>query len=220
MEPNSSNTINRKSSLGILPEEIQFIFNNEMVTNSVAAIKELHALDVTQATDLENEIVLTLLGLEFVSNFESRAKQAVGATDEKLADLLEDVAGMLFTAEIMAILNEMEEAAIKTETFVKKAEPLTPTNLPTAEKAPIPQPGITVKPPEPIVPSDKVATLRDLPERPKKEIPTGKMVGLTKETAESTIKGMRTMRGDINRLRGPENENGGGSSFTKPFKGN
>jgi len=213
MESNSSNTINRKYSLGTLPEEIQFIFNNEMITNSVEAMTELHSLNNEQAISLENEITLTLLGLEFVSNFESRAKTAVGMTDEKLVDLLEDVAGMLFTPEIMALLNEMEASAKKIKddntTSIKE----------TLERAPIPQPGIAVKPEEPIVPSDKVATLRDLNEQPKKEIPTGKMVGITKETAESMIKGMRTMRGDINRLRGPENE-AGSSNFTKPFKGN
>lgn len=214
MKPNSLNTINRKYSLGVLPEDIQFIFNNEMITNSVAAMTELHSLNNEQATSLENEITLTLLGLEFVSNFESRAKTAVGMTDEKLLDLLEDVAGMLFTPDIMALLNEMEVSAKKSQednsTSIKE----------TLERTPIPQPGITVKPEEPIVPSDKVATLRDLPEQSKKDIPTGKMVGITKETTESLIKGMRTMRGDINRLRGPENGEGGGSSFTKPFKGN
>lgn len=136
---------------------------------------------------------------------------------------------------IEAILNELPDSMIKgiEETYLafkqagEQADLIEESDIdaktpPTAnsEKAPIPQPGITVKPEEPIVPSDKVATLRDLPERPKKEIPTGKMVGLAQESAESTIKGMRTMRGDINRLRGPENEGeGNGSKFTKPFPG-
>jgi len=214
MESNSSNTINRKYSLGTLPEEIQFIFNNEMITNSVLAMKELHTLSGEQVANLENEIALTLLGLEFVSSFESRAKTATAMTDERLGDLLEDAAGMLFTPDIMALLNEMETAA-------KKSREVTATSIKeTLESTSTPQPGITVNPPEPIVPSDKVATLRDLQERPKKEIPTGKMVGLAKEETESAVKGMRTMRGDINRLRGPENETSDGSNFTKPFRGN
>ena len=81
MESDSLNTINRKYSLGTLPEEIQFIFNNEMITNSAAAMKELHELNDEQATGLENEIALTLLGLEFISNFESRIKAIVSMTD-------------------------------------------------------------------------------------------------------------------------------------------
>lgn len=219
MESDSLNTINRKYSLGTLPEEIQFIFNNEMITNSAAAMKELHELNDEQATGLENEIALTLLGLEFISNFESRIKAIVSMTDERLVDLLEDVAGMLFTSDIMALLNEMEAAAKKVDTVLETKTSIPPSDLPVKPKMQIPQSGITITPPEPVVPSDKVATLRDLPERPKKDIPTGKMVGLAKETTESAVKGMRTMRGDINRLRGPESESEGGSNFTKPFKG-
>ena len=113
-------------------------------------------------------------------------------------------------------VNKNETIPIKS--ILENPKPLEDRNT-LSTKPKEPAPSITIKPPEPVVPSGKVATLKDLDEKPKKVIPTGKMVGLAKEETESSVRGMRTMRGDINRLRDHSDEDAGGSNFTKPFKG-
>lgn len=208
-----SNTI-IKHHLSFLSETVHGAFENDAIANALAAIKELHGLADEQVRALQSEVSLTFLGLEFMSDFETRAKAALGVTDEKLEDVLEDLAYMLFTPEIMGELQEIEKIG-------REAEHGTPSNAtpmpdtPPAKTIPENIPTVTTTPTPMVETRGHDAHLR---ETPPKEIPTGKMVGLKKETAESTIKGMRTMRGDINRLRGSENEDDG-SDFTKPFKG-
>lgn len=221
MEPNSSQII--ADQLKVLPPEIQNVLNGNVIESAIQAIVEIHELTPEQGGALGLEIITTLLGLEFISSFETRAKQAAQLTDERLADVLDSAAGMLFTPQVMAALNEIERIGTEAETAGDTTPAPSAAPIPKASAAtpptpaPAPQPKITANPEQKVVPKGNMATLKPKPAVP---VPTGKMVGLKKEQTESTIKGMRTMRGDINKLRGseegeipPEND------LKKPFKG-
>ena len=216
-------TTQPKPSLSVLPQEIQDIFTDGRITLTNICLREHYVLTVERLNAFEAELGITLLGLEFISDFQTRAKQALQATDETVLDVLDDVAALVLTPDIMAILSAMEQAAQSQESSPAK-QPIPPVTIkqpPAAEKkVPEAKPGIVANPQEKAVPQGNVATIK---QSGNTQVPTGKMVGLKKEATESTIKGMRTMRGDISKLRGPESETAGeidkSDSLQKPFNG-
>lgn len=207
-----------KKQLAILPKELTSLLTSDAIENAAAAVGDIYELAPEQVHALALEIYVTLLGLEFISTFPERVKTEVGCTDERREDILDSLAAMLFSAELLRILNEVERVGSAAEGEDKQTAPATKAPIP-----PAPKPGITANPTPVPVASDKTVGIKERPQAP---VPTGKMVGLKKDEVESTIKGMRTMRGDINRLRGPEGEEATEDKdaqpqgdFKKPFKG-
>ena len=207
-----------KEQLKLMPDSVTMLFKSDTIPNTVAGLKEVYDLDDEQARALENEISLTFLGLELISDFDSRAKQALSTTDEVLTNVLNDLTIAVFTDEHINLLKHYEATVRKLE-----AEPPKKPEKADIPKAPEKKPGIVANPERKVTPEGGVATI-------KKDKSAGKLVGLKQEQVESSVKGMRTMRGDINRLRpedtAPATESAedkpaeeGASKFTKPFKG-
>ena len=213
--------------LSIMPDHIKDVFKQRMIQNTMAGLKEIYELSDEQALNLENELSLTFLGLELVSDLQQRAKKALQATDEKVEDILDDLTIAILTEENMNTLKQYEQFVSEAAKGEQPAGPSKATipAAPGAKAAPAQpeaKPGITARPQPKVVPSGSQATIKQ-----SGQTPTGKLVGLKKEQVESAVKGMRTMRGDINRLR-PEGEGvaegeaptADASDIKKPFKGN
>ncbi len=209
-------TTQPKHSLSALPPEIQVIFEDERITATTTFLREHYELTDEQLNAFEAELAITLLGLAYISDLQTRAKEALQATDETVLDILDDVAVLLLTPNVMAVLSAMEEQTKALESGELRRTIPAPAPAPTTDKKPEPKPGIVANPPEKVVPKGNVATIKKAEQA---SVPTGKMVGLKKEETESSIKGMRTMRGDINRLRGPEGGTDNSDTLQKPFEG-
>lgn len=215
MTPATSTTQNDVMTdlFAVMHPRLASLVKNGAIERGMESLAMIHELEPKQTTALENQLVLTLLGLSPISDFEARAKAALAVDDEKLIAILEDMTISIFTPENTAVLLALEAylVSIEPKEPVKMSIPVTPAT-PPAPAAPALQPVVTHAP-EPIqsTPLPRVAPA---------PVPaaSGKMVGFKKETLESTVKGMRTMRGDINRLRGPEDD-AQAASFTKPFGG-
>lgn len=195
----------------ILPDDIKQILNNDYFTNALEGVRIIYNLDEATTDAIGKELLVTFLGLDFVSTLPARIEKIVGAAGEAiLDDLLESLANMLFADSVLQFLHEYE--VYVNQQPQKATIPVASVNPGTAPlvtaPTPSPQPVVTHAP-EPI---QSTPTPRATPAA------TGKMVGFKKETLESTVKGMRTMRGDINRLRGPEDD-AQAANFTKPFGG-
>lgn len=205
-----------KQQQAILPGDIKRLFNNDFLTNALEGIRIIYNLDDATTDAVGKELLVTFLGLDFVSTLPTRIEKIAGAAGEAiLDDLLESLANMLFADSVLQFLHEYEMYI--SQQPQKATLPVTPATTPSATPAATtatPQPVVTHTP-EPIQsnPIPKVT-----PAATPTPAASGKMVGFKKETPESTVKGMRTMRGDINRLRGP-GDDAGESSFTKPFAG-
>jgi hypothetical protein len=220
MTPTSSTTTQNDvmaELFAVMHPRLSTLVKNGTIERGMESLALIHELQPQQTTALENQLVLTLLGLSPISDFEARAKAALAVDDEKLVAILEDMTISIFTPENTAVLLALEAylTSIEPKEPVKTSIPVTPAVAPAASAAaPAPEPVVTHAP-EPIQPAPlpKVA-----PAPAPAAAAGGKMVGFKKETLESTVKGMRTMRGDINRLRGPE-DNTEAASFTKPFGG-
>lgn len=198
---------------------------------------ETHKLNEEQQEKLEDRILLYLLLWINEAQLAQSIEADCNLNQETTLDIVKDVLGAIpenILGSIRKTRSEIskgtdEKNTPRDDVETPKVEippsptPPTPTPAPipapkpTPVPAPVPQPRITVAPQQPPVPQGKTVTLKDEVGKTAE----GKMVGLKKEPAESSISGMRTMRGDINRLRGtnqtPEKETG--SKFTQPFKG-
>lgn len=219
MTPTSSSTTQNDvmaELFAVMHPRLSSLVKSGAIERGMESLALIHELQPKQTTALENQLVLTLLGLSPISDFEARAKAALAVDDEKLIAILEDMTISIFTPENTAVLLALEAylTSIEPKEPVKTSIPVTPATTPAATVAPAPQTVVTHAP-EPIQP----APLPKVTPAPAPAAATGgKMVGFKKETLESTVKGMRTMRGDINRLRGPEDD-AQAASFTKPFGG-
>jgi len=203
-------TTQPKISLAVLPKAIQDIFANSVITNSVQTVAEIHHLSPEQASALESEIATTLLGLEGVSSFAARTKQALQMTDAGVFAILDDLAVMIFTEEVVASLKVMEETSGPELNKAESVQIPTPSSVPlsTSENRTQPSPA-PVQPPTPPAPKPEPAPAAPVPPQPTpphtSSTDNGKMIGLRKEGVDAPgVKGMRTMKGDIVRLRGPE----------------
>jgi len=231
MEPNTQQII--KQQIAILPPTLVGTLTDDSVPGVVAAIGDLYELTEEQRGALQLELIMTLLGLELLEDLPERVKTEVGVTDELRDDILDSLANMLLNGEVMLDLVAIERAAKENENnnTESTAPPVAP-HPPEDKKSTIPQAAPTKEyiPKEGAAPepSGNVAQIKASTGT---TAPSGKMVSLKKEEVESAVKGMRTMRGDINRLKGPgdndqpdskerdEPQADASGSLRKPFRG-
>lgn len=214
----------QKRIISFTPEYKDFV-QSDFIPSTAAVFADGYNFDITQRKMLEDRLALYLLLYINKEELIETINKDCGVERETATAIVADIFDNLpnsLTESIELAYKKYGGSQANTEKQIKESlEPdLTAPNLSTeSRKAPEPQPSITVQPATPVVESERKVGLN--PTESEKQIPTGKMVGLAKEETESNIKGMRTMRGDINRLRSPENPNDAdsGSNFTKPFRG-
>ena len=79
-----------------LPKAVQEAISSSDVEKHLRELSEVHKLHLDQWQKLENEVMLTLLGLEEAENLEENLKKEVGVPDDIAAALTADIARIVF----------------------------------------------------------------------------------------------------------------------------
>ena len=124
------------------PKDIQALIK-KLLKNSdtVASVGQKNNLDDTKIGQLQTEIALTLVGLQFISKFRTNLVEQLKITYDKAIKIASDVNSQVFGPEVLETLKQMEADMQKIEAgedvgFENETAPST-ENLPDlAEKSP------------------------------------------------------------------------------------
>ena len=110
-----------KERFAQLPKVVQDAITSADVEKRLRALADTHKLHLDQWQQLENEVMLILLGCDAVGNMQKNIKTEVGVSDEVAAALTKDISEGVFEPIRQELERELEhpEAKAKEETGVE-----------------------------------------------------------------------------------------------------
>ena len=103
-----------------LPPVVQEAITDASVENHLRALSEKHKLHLDQWQILENEVLMTLMGMQPAEELEENIKKEVGLEDELARELANDIATQVFDP----IRREMERQLSHPEAQPEETEPI------------------------------------------------------------------------------------------------
>src|SRR3990167_5177022 len=92
-----------------LPKAVQEAISSSDVEKHLRELSEVHKLHLDQWQKLENEVMLTLLGLDEAENLEENIKKHVGLPDDIAAAITSDIAQAIFHPIRLELERELTE---------------------------------------------------------------------------------------------------------------
>jgi len=169
-----------KERFAQLPKVVQDAIISADVGKRLRALADSHKLHLDQWQQLENEVMLVLLGADALANMQKNIKNEVGVSDDVAAALAKDISAGIFEPIRQELERELEhpEAKAKEETGVEEMRTqILGADQPAADSASSSQlpvsspPAPEVKPPEVVPQTSPVA-----PATPPSPPPTRKAV--------------------------------------------
>ncbi|MEK7509608.1 MAG: hypothetical protein AAB605_02745 [Patescibacteria group bacterium] len=145
-----------KERFSKLPKVVQDAITSTDVQKRLRQLADTHKLHVDQWESLENEVMLTLLGIEAVENFEKNLMREVGVTLDIAHALAESINSTVFEPIRAELERQLEHPEAKAETVsgVEAARTQilgggTQEALPATVQQPLPPPVVPATPPAP-----------------------------------------------------------------------
>jgi len=169
-----------KERFAQLPKVVQDAITSADVEKRLRALADTHKLHLDQWQQLENEVMLVLLGADAMANLQKNIKNEVGVSDEVAAALAKDISEGVFEPIRQELERELEhpDAQAKEDTGVEGMRTkILGGNQPAADSASSSQllasspPALEVKPPEIVAQTPPVA-----PATPPSPAPTEKAI--------------------------------------------
>ena len=144
----------------LLPKPVQNAIISADISKGLATLAGTHKLHVDQWQQLENEVMLTLLGIQQISTFTSDIQDAIGITAEEAATLAKDINSAVFEPIRKELQRELDHPAAEAK-IVSDIE-ASRSQILGAQKAPPPSIIATTSPaiavPAPALPKVMPAT--------------------------------------------------------------
>lgn len=139
-----------KERFGKLPKVVQDAITSADIQKRLRQLADTHQLHVDQWESLENEVMLTLLGIEAVENFEKNLTNEVGVTPDIAHTLAESVNSVVFEPIREELERQLEHPQAQAENVSEIEAARTQILGGGAQEAP---PAMVQPPPPPIVPA-------------------------------------------------------------------
>jgi hypothetical protein len=165
MDPNQTNIDTElKEAFAALPKIVQNAITSADVEKQMRAVSDNYKLHLDQWGKLENEVMLTLLGLQDAGDLASNIQNEIGVTAEQAASLAADINKIIF-APIRAELErglehpeakekEVSGAEAARQTLLAAEEPVAAATPQTAEvTAPVAAPTTPAAAPAAVTPA-------------------------------------------------------------------
>lgn len=113
-----------KERFALLPKVVQDAITSADVEKQLRTLADSHKLHIDQWSALENEVMMTLMGLEEMSNLETNLQNEVGIAAEEASSLAKDISQIVFEPirqELERGLShpEAKEKAVTTEEIAR-----------------------------------------------------------------------------------------------------
>lgn len=153
MDPNKNQNLDLNAELqkrfAQLPKVVQRAITSADVQKRMRELADEHKLHIDQWQSLENEVMLTLLGVQPIEDLEKNIKSEVGVTDDMATLLAANISLIVFEPIRGELERELEHPdakaaevsdveAARTQVLGGETKPLAPVVLPATPSAELP----------------------------------------------------------------------------------